>query len=598
MGISWTSDLFPELEDYASETPGARSPVRERDDVAPGVHHEQDVRIARPGLAAGIESLTRFERAFGLPGAIRSLKRTTGDEIELVIALAHGQLVAVSLVPLGAPVWRQGKSFGVAFRGPSLPTVVAKALLRFMARYDGVPFETILAQVVPDPGHEHMLHNDYPESVFYAFAPGSGWRRFFEGTELYRGTCEIHTGKVAMIEHTDIECAFNVVPPDNRLPGFFNTPRLDRDPYSTESPGRHMLTDVQDRDVVRGADKLLDQALESLADDPDKPELVFVQSGCISEVTGDDLEASVARTAAKLRLPVIVVGNQNNPVSAALGSLVRDREFAADRPLEAASVALLGMPDIVGRSSLGELLERAGISVLVSILPNLDRDALAQVERAELLVGYPWPRYRETARRLAERLSPARFVDLGAPFGVDGTARWLRAVGEALGRGDAIEAVLAEELASIGSSWRSLSARARRRRVGFVIEHPDWRAALAPSRSMGVPIVAMLREMGFGVDILAFNGAGAVEGDVRIDGFRSPAELEVKLREGDAAIWYSEMLYERRLTRTGKTPFSLRQFRMGLRGAVDTLAELVRLAELPFYRRYHAYLGSAFSELE
>jgi hypothetical protein len=609
------SELFPELDDNDDGpiASPARDPEPEPD--AARVHHEHDARIARSGLAAGVEAVARFEQAFGLPGAIRSLKKTEGNEIDLVVELPDGTLATGSLVPPGVQAWKQGKSFGISHRGASLPAPLAKALLRFLARYDGVPFERILAQIVPDAGDEHMLPSDYPESVFYAFAPSSGWRRFFEGTELYRGACATHTGNVAVVEHTDIECIFNIAPYDNRLPGFFTNPNVERDAagfspaavppnFAVGGPGRQLFTDIQDRDVIRGADKLLDRALETLAEDPNKPELVFIQSGCLPDVTGDDLDASVARTSAKLRLPVIVVGTQNDPISAAMGKLVQAREIAPDRPLAPGSVALLGMPEFAGRRSLDELLERAGIPVLVSVLPNFDRAAVEQLVRAEVLIGYPWDRYRETAGRLAARLAPARAIQPGAPFGLDGSSRWLRAIGEAVGRSDAIEDVLGAELDTITPQWRTLGARARRYRIGFVVDQPNWRAALAPTRTLGVPMLPMLREMGFGIDVLVHSGASAGAGkreqlgpDIRVRSFRSCAELDAQLREDETVLWYSEMLYERRLTRTGNNPFSLRQFRMGLQGALDTLRELVRLAELPFYRRYSRYLGQAFTEM-
>jgi hypothetical protein len=195
-------------------------------------------------------------------------------------------------------------------------------------------------------------------------------------------------------------------------------------------------------------------------------------------------------------------------------------------------------------------------------------------------------------------------IQPGAPFGLDGTSRWLRAIGEALGRSDAIEQVLVAELDALAPAWRELSTRAARYRVGFVVDQPNWRAALAPTRSIGVPMLPMLREMGFGVDVLVHSPAEKpvkpedLGPGIRVRGFRSCAELEAGLRESEAVLWYSEMLYERRLTRTGNNPFSLRQFRMGLHGALASLRELVRLAELPFYRRYSRYLGPAFAEME
>lgn len=616
------SELFPELDHILDEDPlvaddpRPSAPVVARALTQRGrIYTETEARIDQPGQAAGAESLARFEAALGLPGLLRSLKRTEGGEIEFVVELPGGRVAAGSIVAPGRPALRQGASFGVSYRGRELPALLGRALLRFLARYDGVPFEHIEAQVVPDPGDEHMLRTDYPASLFYAYAPASGWRRFFEGTELYRGVCGAHDGNVAIIEHTDIECLYNVAPHDNRLPSFFASPRIERShggdarrpQLAARLDARRLFTDIRDRDVIMGADRLLDQALVSLASDPSRPSTVFVHSGCLPEVTGDDLDASVARTRDVVRLPVVVVGNENDPVAAALGELVAERELEPRRTLEPGTVVLLGVPEIAGREELVTLLERAGVRVLASALPSFGPSELDACTRAAVLVAYPWERHRRTIAALCERLAPAVVIADETPFGLAGTRRWLRAVAVAAGRAVAMDAVIEERLAALAPDFRALRARARRYRVGFVVDHPDWQAALAPRRSVGVPMLALLREMGFGVDVLVYQRPGvpapspatqavADARTPRIRRYRDRAELERLLAEPGVVAWYSELRYDRRLTRSGKNPFSLQQFRMGFGGACDALRELVELAELPFFRRYHAYLGPAFAD--
>jgi nitrogenase molybdenum-iron protein alpha/beta subunit len=622
------SELFPELdplEDEAAEgfdlaegprvavgrRVGRRGLARSGPAEAMGVYAELEARLSRPGLAAGSASLVRFEVALGLPGRLRSLKKTQAPAIEFVVELPDGRLAAGALVGPGERAWKHGRSFGLCYRGDELSGLLAKALLRFMARYDGVPFERILDQVVPDPGDEHMLELDYPESVLYAYAPSSGWRRFFEGTELYRGVCGAHTGEVAIVEHTDIECLYNVAPSDTRLPSFFNAPAFgehlrstgERPQVAAEVDARHLFTDIRDREVITGADRLLDQTLEALAEDPARPKMVFVHGGCLPDVTGDDLEASVARTRDKLRLPVVVVGTRNDPLAAALGELVGEREFDPQRELEPGSVALLGFPEVTGRAEIDAMLERAGVEVVATALPNFGPDELEGLCRASVLVAYPWSRHLETSRRLSARLAPARAILPPSPYGVAGCCRWLRAVAAASGRGEAMETVIAARLDELRPRWQALRARARRYRVGFIVDHPSWRAVLDPARSVGVPMLPMLLEMGFGVEVLIYVRPGADEpepepGLVRVRSYRSCAELDALLAEPGVVAWYSELHYERRLTRKGKNPFSLRQFHMGLDGALRSLRELVELAELPFFRRYHEHLGPAFDELE
>lgn len=595
----------PEPEPSAARDEPGREPQE-----SSGVYHERGARLFRPGLAAGAASLARFEQAFGLVGKIRSLKRTEGDAIEFVAEVdEQGSLAAGVLTRPGERAWKQGKSFNASYVGEQLHPLIAKALTRFMARYDGAPFELLLAQVVPDPGDEHMVAADYPESVFYAYASASAWRRFFEGTELYRGTCGGHTGNVAIIDHADIECVFNQAPTDERLPNFFNTPAVENDELRAGvsvpvARPIQLFTDIGDVDVIKGADILVDEALKFIASLPNKPDSVVIQAGCLPEVTGDDIDAAAARTKDRLRLPVVAVGQHNDVAGASFGDLLERESFTLDRPLDPRGVVLLGMPAFLGRSELTDLLKRAGVNVLGIVLPEIPDHAIESLGHASVVVEYPWDRYTETMRRLGERLAPVRSLRPRPPYGFENTRRWLLSIGAAVDCRDAVEAEIAVLMAKLAPRWELLRGRARTLRVGFVIEHGNWRAALSTQRSLGVPMLELLSEMGFGIEILAYAGerGRAPEperfDDIHVRWYRSVDELDECLADPRVVAWYSEMYFDRRLTRNGKNSFSMRQFSMGFHGAVDTLESMLRVSNMSFYRSYGRYLGPAFLERE
>lgn len=591
------SELFPELDDAPSEAKlgaATRRLFAWLSDAA--VDDEPSVRNSGPGIAARVEVRERFARALGLPGRVRELKRVDERLIELVVEL-DGRLLRGSIVPLGEPAWRTGERFGVSYRGVFHPQL-ARALLRFLARYRAVPFERILALIEPEHDDVHMLATDYPESVLYSYAPSGGWRRFFEGTELYRGTCSSYAGKVAVVDHTDIECVFSQVTFENVAPAFFCTPTLSRPKADAAQPRvTELLTDIRDRDVIAGADRLLDEALDSLVEHPDAPELVIVKAGCLPEVTGDDLHAAVARTAGRLRLPVVVVGQHNDPVGASLAQLVAAAAKDPQRPLDGDCVALLGLPDFRGRDELRALLEQVGLSVGM-VLPEASPDQLERLSHASLFVIHPWERHEPRARELAAAYAPARALQLAAPAGPSGCRRWLLGIAEALGRREAMQALVDARWSALEPRWRAASARACRHRLGFVVDHAGWMRTLAARRSFGISLLEVLREMGFEIEVLAFAGTTEVPEQqldgVRVRGYRERDELAEMLRSGGVSAWYSELFYERRLTRSGTNAFSLRPFQWGLEGAVETLEALLQSVELPFYRRYGHLLGPAF----
>ena len=165
--------------------------------------------------------------------------------------------------------------------------------------------------------------------------------------------------------------------------------------------------------------------------------------------------------------------------------------------------------------------------------------------------------------------------------------------------------MIAAELGRLRLRWDALRARARLLRVGFVIDHGNWRAALSTQRSLGVPMLEMLVEMGFGVDILAYAGDRSPSSQalaeerfdsIRVRRYRDVDELDRHLGDPRVAAWYSELHYDRRLTRNGKNAFSMRQFSMGLDGALSSLEAMLDLSNMSFYRSYGRYLGAAFLE--
>ena len=120
---------------------------------------------------------------------------------------------------------------------------------------------------------------------------------------------------------------------------------------------------------------------------------------------------------------------------------------------------------------------------------------------------------------------------------------------------------------------------------------------MQPNQGTGVPMLEVLQEMGFTLEFLYYVGDDT-EPDPALpgacQGFQDAAELEELLRASEAAAFYSEYYFDRRLTRCGKAQFSVSNFRLGFEGAIDTLRQLLHVCELPFYRRYAAYLGKPF----
>jgi hypothetical protein len=120
-----------------------------------------------------------------------------------------------------------------------------------------------------------------------------------------------------------------------------------------------------------------------------------------------------------------------------------------------------------------------------------------------------------------------------------------------------------------------------------------------------VPLLSLLEEMGFGIDILvrvsdpktATENARAIGAAFRdrdrhsIRAFDSFAFLRHRLRESPSHAFLTYQFFDWRLTEAGKALFSIQHFEMGVPGAVRTLERLLGVCRTSFYRRYARYLS-------
>ncbi len=584
------STLFPELAGYAPEAPDQAAPAVSERPAAPPP--------ARPGTTAGPDSLARFGKALGLEGRLQSMQIGAEGEIELRAEVAPGAVVDFAFIPPDRSGWLEAPGFAVVHTRSAEPhPELDKAVRRFIRRYGQVPLAQLAGLVVPEGGDAFALPWDDAESLFYSYGTGKAWRTFVEHRELYRAVCEAIDGDALSVKHEEHECSFNATVADRGTVGFFNTvaPNTQKERRPADEG---LITDLSDLDVIKGGDAKLQEVLEGVADLPSKPNMVVVYNSCVPMVTGDDLEAAAARAQTRIGVPIVVVGNENNPQDVLLQKLSADPRVRGSRRV-ANRVNLLGFPDMPGRADLVRLLEAIGVEIGCSVFPDVSPEGLVGLGEAALNVAYGWDRYARPVEGLAERFPDIPLLRPPAPFGLDGTRRWLLAIAEPLGLLERACDVWDLEEARVAERWDALRGRARAYRLGVVSDRADWRGLFTASRLMGVPLFDLVAEIGFsGVDILAFTATGpppppTLPGHV-LHGFASPAELQDALRRAPAVAFYSEIFFDKRLTRLGKNVFSLRDVDCGPAGAVRTAEALLSRCAMPFYRLYGRYLGSAF----
>ncbi len=443
------------------------------------------------------------------------------------------------------------------------------------------------------------------------------WRQFFCDFEIYRNARTRLQLELPIIEiwHQDLECGFATPSFFGGHPSFFNFPwarprpaEAPRTATAGKSPVRPgdsasgprddsrkeqpavLVTNLRDLDVIHGGTDRLEAALRAAVRASPHARAVVINATCVPTVIGDDAQAVARRFRGKLRVPVFY----SNPANNRFVDLAREflgrirRSPAAARVRRRPRCAnLVGFPAGPALDEIVLLLNDAGVEVNASVLPALSLQQARRYLVAGAQILCPNADYEETYRNVFETM-PIKTARPEAPYGWEGTRRWLDAVAGFFGIERRAREAFRRASAPLQRAWDEGRAAASGRRLAFVVDGAHLGRLTDASRMWGVPAVRFLREMGFGVDILFYDETGGAPPSFQR--FRTPDELARLLREGAFAAVYSEYFFDERLARAGKPQFSPSVFEMGLQGAVRTLERLNNLCRWPFWRRYADYL--------
>ncbi len=595
------SELFPELDDESpmAPTPRAASALAPAPSApanpANGVHVRAPIALpVRDGRVAALETLLGLPGPFASRGGCRieSAEVTDdGNTVTVTVRTRAGSGVIRISGDRDAPAFVRIANMSLSHLGPTAEPAWLIALIRHAA----VRLADTRYEAVRDAASSVAAVSEEERSIAFGYASSASWRTFFEVREQYRSYCGDHASDAIWVHHADLECQASLAATGDGAVTFFN--HLPSIPRTEARVGVAAVTDVRDVDVIKGGDARLERVLVEAAKHAEKHRAVMLTSTCISLVTGDDIEGAAERMRKRVRIPVLNLSNVNNPAAEAFRLAQRQPGFF-DVPHCAGSVNLVGLPRTPGRDDLIALLASAGVRVNCLLLPDLDAAQLGRYMSAELQVLYPCAWQAESYPGVLEGI-PMPSLTAPPPYGVEGTRRWFGTILEALGRVDAFEAAWESAWAPHRAAWEALTREARSYHVGFVVDDELIDRLREPEKLLGVPLVPLLREMGFGVELLIYGERPPAAPDTGPDGarrawFTTRAQLAELIATSRAAAFYSDVYFDQRLTRSGKGIVSLRDVSLGAAGAVATLRRLLETCRLPFYRTYGRYLGAAF----
>jgi nitrogenase molybdenum-iron protein alpha chain len=631
------SRLFPELEGGAP----AAAPLPE---------------LPSDGtVVGGTWSASKFDQLFGLPGPLTAdggcrvrEARATPDG-KLALDMEGGGLPRKTLVAFPAPSGGGVPDFELRWQDE--PDHDAQNLILGQAahRLRQVGLAQLLKVLLADPAKRVNSHGSAPrpeagrpakqdgrpkgpddddptpkdmrKSLVQSYGSGEAWYNFFADREQQRNFCFNFAGSVVTIGHEDLECHYATPNIGDGTVSFFNYPRVHErhsaqeqksngepagPPQKLSKDPSYLISDLQDLDIIKGGAQKLDRVLDGIAEREEKPDMVIMRSTCVPIVIGDDMEGSVERFKQKSDVPIVFLDNIADqfatPFRETFNKLKNDPEF--QNPVKIpGSVNLVGFPKLAEMGLLISFLEQLGVKVNCRVVPEVDLKAMKRYRAADVAVLFDTELYKRTYDDVIGGID-LKTIRPAAPYGVEGTRRWLLEVATAVGLEKRFDEAWAKHSAGLESEWKALRKEASGYRLGFVVDSERIKMLTDPRKSTGVPMVSILKEMGFGVDFLLFVGDKESPKDYRklesrsekgtITTFSTPEQLEKLLRKSPAQGFYSEVFFDSRLTRCGKAQFSVNFFEMGYGGAVASLKRLLEACRMPFYRKYGAYLGRAF----
>lgn len=612
------SSLFPELDDRMSHAADAHA-----DDERARPFVELRLGPDDKALAASAWGIDKLQRLFGLGEAprITAARLMLGDgHLEVVIEGEPVGRIVLLLRPC-QPSEACPDDFRILLHGPVRNEPVKRLIERAQRRLHRAPYRTLIKALRADPGRQVVTgrssaelarDEEFERSVVRTPRGSSAWRIFFAELEQQRNFNYHLAGNIQVLRHEDLECFYATPCVGNGTISFFNYPAAHRQERAERpEPTRRLpivaakkwgdvITDLTDRDVIHGGTQKLERALAVLAEGPELPDLVLVKIACVPKVVGDELGEAMRRFEAKTGVPTVfldnLAGDESDFFSTILERLRLEPEHHA--PAERAGrINLVGFPDEPEMDRLIGLLEGLGVTINARLVPEVRLEDIKRYDWAELQVLMDTRLYSSSYERLFGNVD-LRALRTPPPFGVEGTRRWLESVLDALGMDTgALGSTWEKAWEPFRERWATLREQALGKRFGFVVDRTSAERLVCPERGAGVPMLAMLDEMGFETEILFYAGDGSKpppELSARSETFEDADSLERALESSRAQAFYSEYFFDRRLTRTGKAQLAPADFRLGLGGALWTLERLLRISETTFYRRYASYLGSAF----
>ena len=302
------------------------------------------------------------------------------------------------------------------------------------------------------------------------------------GCNASQAFCQLSMIKdVAIVNHAPVGCSSDFC-------GYNFTYRIEQTKRGLpETNGRYFSTCIEERDTVFGAVKKLEKTVH-LAYERVHPKAIFVTTSCAAGIIGEDIEGVVGKLTKELGIPVVSCSCEGfrskiwtTGFDAAYHSVLRS---IVKPPVKKSKK--INILNFWGSHVFDDIIERFGYEPQY-IMPFASIEELEHISEAAATI-HICPSLSTYMGAGLNQLYGVPEITVPPAYGVEGTDRWLRALGKVLGKEDVAEEIIKEGHEKYLPEINKLKGRFKGKR-----------AYVTAGAAHGQALIQLLREMGFEV---------------------------------------------------------------------------------------------------
>lgn len=303
------------------------------------------------------------------------------------------------------------------------------------------------------------------------------------GCNAGQAFCQLSMIKdVAIVNHAPVGCSGDFF--------CFNfTYRVEQTKRNLPSAiGRYFSTCIEEKDTVFGAVKKLENTVRETYRRVN-PSAIFVTTSCASGIIGEDIQSVVESLSKELNIPVVSCSCEGfrsriwtTGFDAAYHSVLRSIVKPPKKKTNKVNI-----PNFWGSHIFDDLLKRLGYEAQY-IMPFASIEELEHISEAAATI-HICPSLSTYMGAGLEQVYGVPEVKAPPAYGVEGTDRWLREIGEVLDRKDEIEKIIEEKHKEVLPKIESYREKFKGKR-----------AYVTAGAAHGHAIIALLRELGLEVE--------------------------------------------------------------------------------------------------